>query len=204
MGDSTERHTTRAEARANVSDGFDLIDGDRLAVRLDFELIAQARVRTIVAVRLVGAPELIILFTTTEANSLVKKLRHLLVVAVVFQSRLDLEHTARLNLGHLFSLTRESGLDKHVRLRGNFIHGETTDAGNGALEGGVDDFRPKTVALENLRALVRGDQRDTHLRQDLLETLVEGILEVDLHTFHRDITHLTALDGGLDLRGLSP
>ena len=157
LGDGTKRHTTGAEARADVGDRFNFVDGDRRAVRLDFKLVTQARVRTIVAVRLVGAPELVVLFATAEANSLVEKLGHLLVVAVVFETRLDLEHTTRFNLGHLLSLTWEGRLNEHMRLRSDFVHGETTDARHRTLESGVDDFGTKTVAFENLRALVRRD-----------------------------------------------
>ena len=154
LGDGTMRHTTGAEARADVGDRFNFVDGDRRAVRLDFKLVTQARVRTIVAVRLVGAPELVVLFATAEANSLVEQLGHLLVVAVVFETRLDLEHTTALNLGHLLSLTWEGRLNEHMRLRSDFVHGETTDVRHRTLESGVDDFGTKTVAFENLPPLV--------------------------------------------------
>jgi hypothetical protein len=69
---------------------------------------------------------------------------------------------------------------------------ESADPGRGAGEATVDDLVPEAECLEDLRAVVRGDGRDAHLRHDLQETGF-GRLHVGPHRTVRVLQSFTQL-----------
>ena len=96
-GDGAEGHAAGAEARADVTNRLHLVDGNGLAVRLDDEHVAKRRRRPVVALLLVELVrvEIAALLLAAQPDRLVQELGHVLVVGVVLEPGLDLEHAPR-------------------------------------------------------------------------------------------------------------
>mmetsp|Transcript_6889 Transcript_6889/g.18757 ORF Transcript_6889/g.18757 Transcript_6889/m.18757 type:complete len:1126 (+) Transcript_6889:86-3463(+) len=204
--DGTQRHASGAEPRADVADGLDLVDVDGLPVALDHEHVAEGGGGPFVALLLVELVrvKVTLLLLAPEPDSLVEELGHLLVVGVVLEAGLDLEHTARGDAAENLVLAGKVGSGEERRLRREVIHAHAADTGDGTLEGDVDHLGSDAVALQNLCAVVRGEERDAHLGEDFLQSLVHRRLVVALHVGDGHVGHLAALDGVLNLGGPAP
>jgi hypothetical protein len=189
----------------DVLDGLDLVDVDGLAVADDLEHVAERRRWPLVAVLLVQLVRVSRPLTlAAEVDGLMQELGHLLVVRVVLEAGLDLEHAARADGRHHLPLAREVARSEHRALVGEVVHVHAADARHGALERDVNHLGADAVALEDLRAVVRRQQGDAHLGQDFLQAGVDGSLEVALDVRDGHVGHLPALDGVLNLLRASP
>merc|ERR1719305_109501 len=72
-------------------------------------------------------------------------------------------------------------------LLGQVIHGHSPDAGGGTNEGGLHHIAGQAINIKDLGTLVRGKQRESHLGQNLLQTLVDGKLEVVLAVLNAEV-----------------
>ena len=93
------------------------------------------------------------------------------IVSVQFAFALELVEAGAFQ----FVLTRISGLMPRQHDLGDFIQADTVEVRSGAVEKPIDDLAPQADDFENLRAAIRIDRADAHLRHDLQQAVFDGV-----------------------------
>ena len=189
-GDGPVAHRAGAEPLDDVGRGLHLLERDRFPVALELEhaaevasfvqLVRDRGVLPVLRGRVLAARRLEVLDRLRVVE--VPLRRHpVLLPAPVVLARVPQRRRLRRALRRLLALGEAHRVQRDgVRLE--LLEPDALDAAYGALEARVDDVRVQPERLENLRALVRRQRADAHLREHLQHAVLDGV-EVVLDEF---------------------
>ena len=128
-----------------------------------------------------------------------EELRHRRVPAVVLQALVVLDEAVVDQVLLLTAADEASGRVPLGNLLSDVLEGDAADTRGRADERRVDELLPDADRLKDLCAVVRREERDANLREDLQHTGLESLARVDVRLVERDVgqhagrTHLGAL-----------
>ncbi len=162
-----QAHAGRVEALEDGVDGLDVIDGQRRVQLLELEQIAHRRDRAVIDQRRV----LFIIGVLTALHGLVQRADHIRVVRVVLAVE-DKLHQAAL-------IRRLARIPSRLGQMGLIVFEVAEPCALNAVDGAFKAQRHHLVVqahgFEQLRAAIAGDGRNAHLRDDLVQTLVDAL-----------------------------
>ena len=161
-----ERHAGRVEALEDAVDRLDLVDRNRRGA-LELEQIADHRHRARVHDLGVG----LVVLVAAGLDRLLQHRDHVRVVGVVLAAVHVLVQAALFD--RLARAPRGFGDLELLFLKVGELG--ALDPRHGGVEAGVDHFVVQTHGFEQLRAAIRRDGADAHLRDDLVQTLVDAL-----------------------------
>ncbi len=188
------RHGAGREAPGDLACGLDLVEGQRRTGGDRLEQVVQLEWRPLVdevAERLVALVGLardgslqqmcgdhvagLVVGCLLHEREVVERLHHLLGVGVLLAALADADPTGAVELR-----LRPGVAVTAQHVVGKVCERQTAHDRRRAAEAAVDDLRPEPHDLEELRASVRVDGGDAHLRQDLEHACFDGGLEARL------------------------
>mmetsp|Transcript_33649 Transcript_33649/g.78720 ORF Transcript_33649/g.78720 Transcript_33649/m.78720 type:complete len:1205 (+) Transcript_33649:178-3792(+) len=200
--EGAQRHAARAEAPHDGLDGLHLLLGDGRAVRLDLQHVADDGHGGLLDVGLVQLVQVESLATHVgRAQRLVQLARHRRVPLVVLEPLVVLDEPVVDERLAVDELLVRVGVPLGG-LFGDVTEGEASDARRRAYESRVDELLADADGLEDLRAVVRGEQGDADLGEDLEDPRLERLARVDEGLLERDIVEQTAASALTALVGL--
>ena len=124
-------------------------------------------------------------------------LGHLRAVEVVLTASAVLHKAHELELGAV-ELGEGLGVEAEG-FTGQLRQAQARHPAGGALEGLLDQVGTDADRLEDLGAVIAGQQRDTDLGEDLAQAILQGLAHVGLHLIGGEGGQLAPLDVGLHL-----
>ena len=174
LTDGTVGHSTCLKSLDDVLDRFYFVNGDRLLARNEFQKTSDRAESFVFFVQ--AAAIFLKEVVVTLSDCILQLVDRLRVEHMVFTVFTPLVHTACCKTRLCFRCLK-CGFHTAADFLGDLIKADTADSGSGRCEILIDDFFTDTECFEDLCALVALDGGDTHLRQDLNDT-VAGCFDV--------------------------
>ena len=187
--ESTEAHPTGAEAGADAFHALHLIQRQRSRRHLELQQIAKRHHRTVLQQRLVSG-EMVV--AGALGQSLVERLGQFRVVAVILRSVAVLNKTHELELAAI-QLGERLGMHRQSFVR-QFGKGHASHTAGRAAEGGVDHIGTEADRLEDLCAVVAGQQRNADLGEDFSEAVFKRDAHIGLNLISTEVWKFSLLD----------
>ena len=187
--EGAKAHAAGAEAPADALDALYLINRQRRGGLSQLEQITQGRDRPVFEQGLVGG-EVVVAGACRHGG--MEGLGHLRAVEVVFTAGAVLHEAHELELGAV-----EFGVGfgvKGERFASEIGQAQTRHPAGGAGEGQGDQIGADADRLEDLGAVVAGQQRDANLGEDLAKAILQGLAYVGLGRIGREIRKFAPLD----------
>ena len=163
-----EAHATGAEAPAEALDGLHLIQRQWSGSEFELQQVPQSGDRPVLQQGFVGGE---VVVTGAGFDSRMQGLGHLravemeLATGAVLHKSHELEFAA-VQLGEGLGMQGEG-------LVGELNQGHASHTAGGSGEGDVDDIRTQTDRFEDLGTVIAGEQRDTDLRKNLAQSVLQ-------------------------------